>query len=426
MNCCVTGLQWGDEGKGKVVDILAENADIVVRYGGGANAGHTVIIGQTKFALHLMPSGAVRDKTACVIANGVVVDPGTLIDEIAGLAAKGISMDGRLFISENAHIVLDYHKLEDQLRESALGKNKIGTTARGIGPCYADKIGRSYALRMADLRNLDTLKEKLIKIVDYKNKLFGAIYGADPIDVETILGKCRTYSEKLRPFICNTTQYLHEAIDAGKSILFEGAQGALLDLDHGTFPYVTSSNASTLGLGPGCGVPAKCVDRSIGVVKAYTTRVGSGPFPSEQDNAIGNTIREKGHEYGTTTGRPRRCGWFDAVAVAYTVRLGGVNEIAMMHLDTLAGLKEVKICKAYTIGNRQTTFFPGTAEDLAAAECVYETLPGWDEDLSKVTRFDDLPANTKNYIAAIEKIVGVPISIVGVGPQRSQAIFRNK
>jgi adenylosuccinate synthase len=424
MNCCVTGLQWGDEGKGKVVDILAENADIVVRYGGGANAGHTVIIGQTKFALHLMPSGAVREKTACVIANGVVVDPGTLIDEITGLAEKGITIYGRLFISENAHIVLDYHKQEDQLREAALGKNKIGTTARGIGPCYADKIGRSYALRMADLRNLAGLKDKLVKILDYKNKLFGALYGATAIDLETIFEKCKRYSDTLGPFICNTTQYLHEAIDAGKNILFEGAQGALLDLDHGTFPFVTSSNASSLGLGPGCGVPTKCVDRFIGVVKAYTTRVGAGPFPSEQDNAIGNLIREKGHEYGTTTGRPRRCGWFDAVAVAYTVRLGGVNEIAMMHLDTLAGLKELNICKAYRINGRQTTFFPGTAEDLAAAECVYETLPGWDEDLSRVTRFEDLPKNTKNYIGAVEKIVGIPVTIVGVGPQRSQAIFR--
>ncbi len=424
MNCCVTGLQWGDEGKGKVVDILAENADIVVRYGGGANAGHTVIIGQTKFALHLMPSGAVREKTACVIANGVVVDPGTLIDEIMGLAEKGIAINGRLFISENAHIVLDYHKQEDQLRESALGKNKIGTTARGIGPCYADKIGRSYALRMADLRNLAGLKDKLVKIVDYKNKLFGALYGAAAIDVETIFEKCKRYSSTLEPFICNTTQYLHEAIDAGKNILFEGAQGALLDLDHGTFPFVTSSNASSLGLGPGCGVPTKCVDRFIGVVKAYTTRVGAGPFPSEQDNAIGNLIREKGHEYGTTTGRPRRCGWFDAVAVAYTVRLGGVNEIAMMHLDTLAGLKELNVCKASSINARQTTLFPGTAEDLAAAECLYETLPGWDEDLSRVTRFEDLPKNTKNYIAAVEKIVGIPVTIVGVGPQRSQAIFR--
>jgi len=424
MNTCVVGLQWGDEGKGKVVDILAEKADVVVRYGGGANAGHTVIIGDTKFALHLMPSGAVREKAACVIANGVVVDSGTLIEEINGLKEKNISMDGRLFISENAHMVLDYHKLEDQLREASLGKNKIGTTARGIGPCYADKVGRSYALRMADLLDLDTLKKKLDKIIAYKNKLFGALYQADPINGEAIYNKCCEYSKVLLPFITNTTEYLHGSIDAKKNILFEGAQGALLDLDHGTFPFVTSSNASALGLGPGCGVPTQHVDRFIGVVKAYTTRVGAGPFPSEQDNEIGDTIRVKGHEFGTTTGRPRRCGWFDAVAVSFTARLGGINEIAMMHLDTLAGLKELNICRAYRINGKETTFFPGSAADLEAAECVYDTLPGWDEDLSEVQTFDALPENTKKYIAAVEKIVGVPVTIIGVGPKRSQAIFR--
>ena len=425
MNNCVVGLQWGDEGKGKVVDILAEKADIVVRYGGGANAGHTVIIGDIKFALHLMPSGAVRDTTACVIANGVVVDPGTLIDEINGLAEKNINLDGRLYISENAHMVLDYHKLEDQLREAALGKNKIGTTARGIGPCYADKVGRSYALRMADLLDLDTLKEKLAKIVAYKNKLFGALYNAEPIDTEAIYNKCCEHSKVLSPFIANTTEYLYKAIDAGKNLLFEGAQGALLDLDHGTFPFVTSSNSSALGLGPGCGVPAQHVDRFIGVVKAYMTRVGAGPFPAEQDNEIGDRIRIKGHEFGTTTGRPRRCGWFDAVAVSFTTRLGGVNEIAMMHLDTLAGLKELNVCKAYKVNGKETTFFPGNAADVEAAECVYDTLPGWDEDLSETRTFDELPENTKNYIAAVEKIVGVPVTIVGVGPKRSQAIFRD-
>lgn len=424
MNSCVVGLQWGDEGKGKVVDILAENADIVVRYGGGANAGHTVIIGDTKFALHLMPSGAVRAKTACVIANGVVVDPGTLIDEINGLKARNIGMEGRLFISENAHMVLDYHKLEDKLREAALGANKIGTTARGIGPCYADKIGRSYALRMADLRDLDRLKAKLQKIVEYKNKLFAALYHAEPIDIEAIYTRCCEHSTILKSFIVNTTQYLHESLDAGKQILFEGAQGALLDLDHGTFPFVTSSNASALGLGAGCGVPSSHVQRLVGVVKAYATRVGEGPFPTEQDNETGNLIREKGHEYGTTTGRPRRCGWFDAVAVSYTARLGGITEIAMMHLDTLAGMKQVKVCKAYRIHGKETTFFPGNADDLANAECVYETLDGWDEDLSGIERYEDLPENTKTYIAAIEKIVGVPVRMVGVGPKRSQAIFR--
>jgi len=315
MNLCVTGLQWGDEGKGKVVDILAENADIVCRYGGGANAGHTVIIGDTKFALHLMPSGAVRPKTICVIANGVVVDPAVLLEEIAGLEQKGLNLQGRLYVSLNAHIVLDYHKLEDRLREESMGAGKIGTTARGIGPCYADKTGRSYALRMGDLLDTATLKTKLQTIIAYKNKLFSALYNATPISFDEIYQKCIDYSKKLSGYISNTTELLHTAIDQGKSILFEGAQGSLLDIDHGTFPFVTSSNASALGLGPGCGVPPQKVQRFIGVVKAYTTRVGSGPFPAEQDNAIGHRIRERGHEYGTTTGRPRRCGWFDAVAV---------------------------------------------------------------------------------------------------------------
>lgn len=425
MNCCVVGLQWGDEGKGKVVDILAEKAEIVVRYGGGANAGHTVIIGDTKFALHLMPSGAVRPGTVCVIANGVVVDPDVLLGEIQGLADKGISMEGRLLISENAHVVLDYHKMEDRLREESLGKNKIGTTARGIGPCYADKVGRSYAVRMADLRDLALLREKLETIVAYKNKLFGAMYNAAPMNAGELFDTCRRWSSLLGGFIVNTTEYLHTALDAKKNILFEGAQGALLDLDHGTFPFVTSSNASALGLGPGCGVPSQRVERILGVVKAYMTRVGSGPFPAEQDNETGNWIRERGHEYGTTTGRPRRCGWFDAVAVSYTARLGGVNAIAMMHLDTLAGLKEVKLCRAYRIDGKETTFFPGDAGPLARAECIYETVPGWTEDLSGIQCYAELPAAVKHYLATVERFVGVPITMIGVGPRRSQVIYKD-
>ncbi len=308
MNTCIVGLQWGDEGKGKIVDILAEKADIVVRYAGGANAGHTVVVGDTKFALHLLPSGSVRPDTTCVISNGVVVDPDCLTGEIDSLADKGISLTDRLFISQNAHLVLDYHKAEDQLREDALGKNKIGTTIRGIGPCYADKVSRTFAVRAADLADLDTLKQKLEKTVDYKNKVFGALYNAEPLSAEKIYQKCRIYAEKLVPFICDTTEFLHRSIDQGKSILFEGAQGTLLDLDHGTFPFVTSSNSSSLGMSAGCGVPAKNVDKFIGVIKAYTTRVDSGPFPTEQDNEIGSYIREKGNEFGTTTGRPRRCG----------------------------------------------------------------------------------------------------------------------
>ena len=424
MNTCIVGLQWGDEGKGKIVDILAEKADIVVRYAGGANAGHTVVVGDTKFALHLLPSGSVRPEATCVIANGVVVDPDCLTGEIDSLAEKGISLTGRLFISQNAHLVLDYHKAEDQLREDALGKNKIGTTIRGIGPCYADKVGRTYAVRAADLVELDTLREKLTKNVDYKNKVFGALYNAEPLSSEEIFNKCKKYAEKLVPFICDTTEFLHKSIDQGKSIVFEGAQGTLLDLDHGTFPFVTSSNSSSLGMSAGCGVPAKNVDKFIGVVKAYTTRVGSGPFPTEQDNEIGSYIREKGNEFGTTTGRPRRCGWFDAVAVLYSVTIGGIDTIALLHLDTLSGLKELNVCRAYKIGSADSVFFPSNIKRLAQAEPVYETVQGWDEDITEITDFDDLPENARNYVTLIEECVKTPVTIIGVGPKRRQTIFR--
>jgi len=425
MNCCVVGLQWGDEGKGKVVDILAEKSDIVVRYAGGANAGHTVIVGDERFALHLLPSGVVRKDTVCVVGNGVVLDPEVIIGEIDGLKKRGITLDGRFFISQNAHVVLDYHKTEDRLREEALGKNKIGTTARGIGPCYADKVGRSFAVRMADFADLDTLKEKIKKIVDYKNKIFAALYNAEPINYEEIFDKCRAYSKRLLPMVADTTCLLHESIDSGKEILFEGAQGALLDLDHGTFPFVTSSSSTALGMPVGCGVPASKVDKFIGVVKAYTTRVGAGPFPSEQDNEIGNTIRERGHEYGTTTGRPRRCGWFDGVVVKYSAKIGGIDQIAMMHLDTLAGMKELSICYAYEIDGKETTFFPADAAKLAKVKCLYKTTPGWDEDLSQITDYNDFPSTVKDYIAIVEDIVKVPLSILGVGPKRSQVIFRD-
>ncbi len=424
MNYCVVGLQWGDEGKGKVVDILAEHSDIVVRYGGGANAGHTVIVGDSRFALHLLPSGSVRPNTICVIANGVVVDPDVLIKGIDTLAEKDISLDSRLLISENAHVVLDYHKQEDQLREESLAKNKIGTTVRGIGPCYADKVGRSYTVRMGDLRDLQELKAKLQTIVEYKNKIFKALYNAESIGADEILEKCKIYAGRLLPFTTDTTEFLHKSIAGGKSILFEGAQGSLLDLDHGTFPFVTSSNSSSLGMPAGSGVPAKFVDKFVGLIKAYTTRVGAGPFPVEQENETGQYIRDKGHEYGTTTGRPRRCGWFDAVPVAYSVTIGGIDEVALMHLDTLSGLEELKICRAYKINGKETTFFPANEARLSQAEPVYETVPGWSEDLTEVNNFEDLPANAQNYVHRIEEYIGKPITFVGVGPKRSQTIFR--
>jgi adenylosuccinate synthase len=425
MNICVVGLQWGDEGKGKVVDILAENSDIVVRYGGGSNAGHTVVIGDERFALHLLPSGSVRNGVVCVIANAVVVDPAVLISEIDGLAQRGITLEGRLLISENAHVVLDYHKKEDQLREESLGKQKLGTTNRGIGPCYADKVGRSYAVRMSDFRDLPELNKKLQTILEYKNKLFAALYGAEPMSVNTVMENCKQYAARLTPLVTDTTEWLHTAIAEGKSVLFEGAQGSLLDLDHGTFPYVTSSNASSLGVPAGCGVPARMIDKYIGVAKAYTTRVGAGPFPTELDNEIGQYIRDKGHEYGTTTGRPRRCGWFDAVAAAYSVKIGSIDSLALLHLDTLGGLKELDLCSGYEIDGQKKTFFPANIDRLAQARPLYERMAGWDEDIGQATTFRQLPKNAQAYVRRIEEMIGKPIEMIGVGPKRSQTIIRS-
>jgi adenylosuccinate synthase len=340
------------------------------------------------------------------------------------LRSKGISLDGRLLVSQNAHVVLDYHKKEDRLREESLGKSKLGTTVRGIGPCYADKVGRSYAVRMADFRDLDGLRAKLETIVAYKNKVFGALYNCDPISADEIFDKCTAYAKRLSPFIADTTEFLHKSIAQGKSILFEGAQGTLLDIDHGTFPYVTSSNSSSLGMPAGCGVPAKMVDKFIGVVKAYTTRVGSGPFPTEQDNQTGQYIRDKGNEYGTTTGRPRRCGWFDAVAVSYAATIGAIDSIALMHLDTLAGLETLQVCRAYKIDQKETTFFPSDATKLQSAECLYQAASGWEQDITDIKDFDDLPKAARDYVCLIEELTQRPVTMVGVGPKRDQIIFR--
>ncbi len=428
MNTCVVGLQWGDEGKGKIVDLLSQSADLVVRYSGGANAGHTVLrnAGEKSFALHLLPSGILRDKTLCVIANGVVLDAEVLLTEIDGLAERGIAVGNNLRISQRAHLVMDYHKQQDRLSEAALGTAKIGTTARGIGPCYADKVTRTTALRVADLLDLKALREKLNAIVDYKNKLFAALYpGAEPISADALFEKCKLWAKRLNNMITDTTPLLHKAWAQGRSILFEGAQGTLLDLDHGTFPFVTSSNASAVGLSPATGLPAKAVDRFLGVCKAYSTRVGSGPFPTEQDNEIGNYIRERGHEYGTTTGRPRRCGWFDAVCVSYSIQIGGIDEIALQHLDTLSGLDELKICTAYRCRGETLEFFPAEAAVLSQVECLYETLPGFSGDLRTIRNFDDLPVNAKNYVHRLEAILARPITLIGVGPGREQTLTQN-
>ena len=429
MNTCVVGLQWGDEGKGKLVDLLGETADIVVRYSGGANAGHSIVRNSDEgvFALHLLPSGILRDDTLCVITNGVVVDAEILLEEIAALAKRGVSVAGNLKISGRAHLVMEYHKKQDYLSEQALGAAKIGTTIRGIGPCYADKVTRTTAIRMADLLDPDGLRERLERIVGQKNKIFATLYNdTEPLEAEAIFQKCLSWSKSLGPLIVDSTELLHRAWGQGKSILFEGAQGTLLDLDHGTFPFVTSSNSSAVGLAAATGLPAKAVDRFMGVAKAYTSRVGAGPFPTEQDNETGNYIREKGHEYGTTTGRPRRCGWFDTVSVGYSIKIGGIDELALLHLDTYSGLKELKICTTYEHKGKQLDFFPAEAAVLKDVKCQYETLDGFDEDISEITEFAKLPKNAQKYVERLEKILATPITTVGVGPGRAQTITRNR
>ena len=427
---CVIGLQWGDEAKGKLVDILTEENEIVVRYAGGANAGHTVVSDGQTWKLSLIPSGILRDDVICVVTGGVVLDPASVIKEIDGLESRGVRINGKMLISDRAHVVFPWHIAEDRLLDGSLsGGEAIGTTGRGIGPCYRDKVGRSLAVRLGDLYR-DDFRTKLDHIVEFKRRLLAGWTGATgedgksiELDSAAIYAQYMQYAERLRPFVCDTNAYLLDAVEAGKKLLFEGAQGALLDIDHGTFPFVTSSNSSGLGVASGSGVPGRWIDRVIGVVKAYSTRVGGGPMPTEQVNAIGAHLRERGREYGTVTMRPRRCGWFDAVAARYTARLSGVDELAVMLLDVLSGLDEIKICSAYTINGKRVEQFPSHVDDLKQAVPVYETVPGWQEDLSGVRRYDDLPQGAKKYLARIGELLGRPVSIVSVGPDRAQTIF---
>jgi adenylosuccinate synthase len=427
---CVIGLQWGDEAKGKLVDLLTESNDVVVRYQGGANAGHTVVSGGQTWKLNLIPSGILRDGIACVVTGGVVLDPASLIGEIDGLESRGVRFGGKLMLSDRAHVVFPWHFAEDRLLNDSLsGGEAIGTTGRGIGPCYRDKVGRSLAIRLGDLYR-DDFRAKLEHIVGVKRRLLegwrkGAADAdaAADLDAAEIHARYAAYAERLRPFVCDTTAYLLDAVESGKRLLFEGAQGALLDIDHGTFPFVTSSNSSGVGVASGSGVPGRWIERVIGVVKAYSTRVGGGPLPTEQINAVGEHLRERGREYGTVTMRPRRCGWFDAVAARYTARLSGVDELAVMLLDVLGGLDELRICSAYTIDGRRVDQFPSHADDLRRAVPVYETLPGWREDLTGVRSHDDLPQAARRYIARIGELLGRPVSIVSVGPDRGQTIF---
>ncbi len=426
LHACVCGLGWGDEGKGKVVDLLCPAFDIVVRYNGGANAGHTVCTGHERFALHLLPTGVLHDNITSIIGPGVALDPVTVLKEVDGLAERGIEVLGKLKISERAHLVLSYHKIEDQLSERTAGKSgRIGTTARGIGPCYADKMRRTTAVRAGDLLDEPGLHERIRRIVEQRKAVLYARYGDDGgLDAEAVIADLTTATPRLEPCICDTTSLLHEAMDAGRWVLFEGANGMLLDVDHGTYPFVTSSSTGPHGIGGGAGVPPSRVTCVIGVCKAYATRVGSGPFISELKDALGDRIREQGKEFGTTTGRPRRCGWFDAVACRYSARLCGATDLAVLHLDTLSGFDRIGICGSYRCDGRTLSTPPAQAVKLERTEPGIEYLPGWNEDLRSVRRFEDLPATARAYVGRIEALVGVPVSIVGVGPDRAQTLVR--
>ena len=425
-HACVVGLGWGDEGKGKIVDLLSGDFQVVVRYNGGANAGHTVCIGEETFALHLVPSGLLHEGMVGVIGPGVVIDPTALRDEIDGLTERGVLVGDNLKISDRAHVVMPYHKAEDQLSESAASDDtRIGTTARGIGPCYAEKMRRTAAVRMCDLLRPERLQRRLEPIVRAKRAAFVALYGHDGgLDIDAIKSELIMSAERLAPFICDTTDYLYRAMEAGQCLLFEGANGTLLDIDHGTFPYVTSSSTGAYGVSAGAGVAPRTVQRLIGVTKAYATRVGAGPFVTELHDARGDAIRDRGHEYGTTTGRPRRCGWFDAVATRYSVRLGGITEVAMMHLDTLSGMDAVEVCTAYELDGGRLAGPPSDAETLARVQPVCEELPGWSGDLRNLRRYDDLPAEARGYVERIEELVGARVTMISVGPERSQTIER--
>jgi adenylosuccinate synthase len=435
----VVGLQWGDEGKGKLVDRLAGGFDAVVRYNGGANAGHSVGVGGVRYALHLVPSGILAPGVLAVVGNGVVVDPERLIEELDGLSARGVDVSS-LVLSDRAHVVLPYHKAEDALREELLtaapvdaasgpkhAVSAIGTTRRGIGPAYADKVQRATAIRVGDLLRPDLLRTKLELICSMKNAIFRGLRPGEPtpFDAGQIAENMIRIGERLRPLVKDTTYLLHDLDRAGKMILFEGANATMLDVDHGTFPYVTSSNASSLGIGPGSGLPPQKVGRIIGVVKAYSTRVGGGPMPTELFDATAHRIRERGREYGTTTGRPRRVGWIDLVALRYAAMVSGATEIGLTLLDVLAGFDELKVCVAYDTPAGRTDRFLPDGFDLAEATPVYETATGFGEDISDVRAFEDLPEAARRYVELIESFVGVPIRTIGVGPDRAQTIERD-
>jgi len=415
----LVGSQWGDEGKGKVVDILSEKYDIVARYQGGANAGHTIQIGETKFVLHLIPSGILHEKIDCVIGNGVVIDPQALLDEIDFLEKNGISVKDRLFISQNAHLIMPYHKIIDALNEKS--NSKIGTTGRGIGPCYIDKYARK-GIRIVDLLNKSELEKKIRLNLEEKNNLLRKVYDTEELDVDKIVKEYLAFDEKIDPYIKDIPLFLNNAINDGRKVLLEGAQGALLDVDHGTYPYVTSSNPTSGGACTGTGIPPTKVTSVIGIVKAYTTRVGLGPFPTELTDEIGETLRKIGAEFGATTGRPRRCGWFDAFLVNYSRMINGIERAAITKLDVLSFLDEIKVCVGYEINGKKLKSYPTNECDIVNSKPVYETLKGWKKDISNISDYDSLPSEAKDYLSFISVECGFEINIISVGPRRKQTI----
>ena len=416
----ISGAQWGDEGKGKIVDYLAAQADTVVRFQGGSNAGHTVSVGGEEYKLRLLPSGILYKGTTCVIGNGVVLDPQCLLEELENMQKRGIDTSN-IKISNRAHVVMPWHKLFDELGENLRGAGKIGTTKRGIGPCYIDKADR-IGIRVCDLIDREEFAQKVKNLVGIKNLILQNVYNHAPLDAEAIISEYQAYADKIRPFVCDTITLLNEQVDAGKKILFEGAQATMLDIDYGTYPYVTSSHPISGGVGIGAGIAPKKIDKVVGVVKAYCTRVGEGPFPTEQLNEIGEKLRNDGHEFGTVTGRPRRTGWLDACVVKYAGKLSGTDFMAVTRLDILDGFDEIKMCTAYKLDGKIINEIPASLKVLAQVEPVYETFAGWKSDISKIRRYEDLPANARKYLERMAEVTGISLGIVSVGANRDQTI----
>jgi adenylosuccinate synthase len=417
------GAQWGDEGKGKATDLLGPRVDYVVKFNGGNNAGHTVVVGDEKYALHLLPSGILSPGVVPVIANGVVVDIEVLFHELEALSARGVDVS-RLLVSANAHVITQYHRTLDRVTERFLGKRQIGTTGRGIGPAYADKINR-VGIRIQDLFDENILRQKVEGALDQKNHLLVKIYNRRAIGVDEVVNDLLSYAERLRPMVADTGLVLNQALDAGKTVLFEGGQATMLDVDHGTYPFVTSSNATSGGAATGSGVAPNRMERVIAVVKAYTTRVGSGPFPTELHDESGEFLRSKGFEFGTTTGRPRRTGWYDAPVARYSARINGVTDFVLTKLDVLTGLEKIPVCVAYDVDGARVEEVPVSQSDFHHAVPIYEEFPGWTEDITGAREFSDLPLNAQNYVLALEAMSGARMSAIGVGPDREAIVVRH-